>query len=63
MTTTEPRNGQRRIEWDDYEHFRAYGWNHDRIADRLGVTPASLTTALHRRAARNRNAAQTGAAA
>lgn len=56
MTTTEHYNGHPVIDWREYDHFREFNWGHDWIADRLGVTPASLTTALHRRAARDRDA-------
>lgn len=41
------------IRWDEYEHFASFGWDHDRIARRLGVDPASLSTALSRRAAKD----------
>lgn len=51
------------FEWADYEHFRSFNWDLDRIADRLGIEPSSLQTALARRAERQSKDARTGAAA
>lgn len=51
------------FDWGDYEHFRGFGWDHDRIARRLGVEPSSLQTALVRRAQRQSKNARTEAAA
>lgn len=40
------------IDWAEYDHFRGFGWDHDRIAARLGVRPNSLRTALDRQRVR-----------
>lgn len=62
--TAAHRNGDPVIDWDEYEHFKGYRWNHNRIAAKLGVKPDSLRAALARRAVRERVAAeQTGVAA
>ncbi len=47
------------IRWDKYAHFAAFNWDHDRIARRLGVDPASLQTALARRAQKKSKNART----
>lgn len=46
------RYTQPEIDWVEYEHFRSFGWDEQRIADRLGVLLSSLRTALARRAAK-----------
>jgi hypothetical protein len=52
------------IRWDEVEHFAGFGWDLDRIAERLGVDGGSLRTALHRKAARQAGKdARTGEAA
>lgn len=51
------------FDWADYEHFADFGWDHDRIAARLGINPHSLSVALARRAERQSKDARTGAAA
>lgn len=51
------------FDWADYEHFRSFGWDHDRIAARLGVNPHSLSVALARRAERKDKDARTEEAA
>lgn len=51
------------FDWAVYEHFADFGWDHDRIAVRLGIEPSSLRTALARRAERQSKDARTGAAA
>ncbi len=47
------------IRWDEYAHFAAFNWDHDRIARRLGVDPASLRTAMVRRTQRQSKNART----
>lgn len=61
MTTVErPKGRCARIDWDEVEHFAGFGWQVDRIAERLGMEPGSLRNALAKR--RERTAKRAGEA-